>query len=490
MNLLEFEGRVPLAGDRRAVLAPWGSLSEPLRDAAVLHLADTLGVMIAGARLGIAPKLQALVGSASLSGQSGLIGTRLRADSMTAALVNATVAHGTEFDDAHEFLHPGSPVVAACVAVAEACGAAGVDLLRGVVAGYGVSARLAQAAGNQHRMLGFHPTGTCNAVGAAVGACLVMGGTQEQLRQAMNIGVTGAAGLSQYHVGGGCTKQLNAGFAARTGVTAANLAMLGLEAAPDSITGEYGFLNAMTGRGSGVGNWAGEGSWATDQLETAILETYCKPFPCCGRSHSSVATAIELHGELTSSGRRPEDIKAVTVETFARACEPWLIMHRDPRSTVEAMLNLPVCVALALVDGQLTLESLEPQSFSRPSVRSVAELVSVEENPEFTGRQPSSAATRVTLEVADGSLSAETDIGGVGRGVDRSRLKAKFLTLVRPSIGEGPGSQLWETILRTAEQSSVSEIVSLACPVGSRAAAGQPRGVSRGRAAGVEPVDA
>ena len=464
MNLLELARDAPLAGDRRAPLAAWESLSEPLRDAAVLHLADTLGVMIAGARLGIAPKLRALVGADGLSGESGLIGTRLRADSMTAALVNATVAHGTEFDDAHEFLHPGSPVVAACLAVAEACGAAGVDLLRGVIVGYGVSARLAQAVGNQHRMLGFHPTGTCNAVGAAVGACLVMGGTPAQLRHAMNIGVTGAAGLSQYHVGGGCTKQLNAGLAARTGVTAAKLAMLGLEAASDSITGQYGFLNAMTGRGIAGGDWVGEGLWATKPLETAILEAYCKPFPCCGRSHSAVATAIALHRELASSGWRPEDIKAVRVETFARACEPWLIRHRDPGSTVEAMLNLPICVALALVDGQLILESLEPPSFSRPSVRSTAESISVEENPDFTRGQPSSAATRITLEAAEGSLSIATDIGGVGRGVDRSRLEEKFRTLVQPSISEHSATQLWETVLRTANQSSVSEIVSLACP--------------------------
>lgn len=476
MNLLDLETHAPQADDQRGVLPRWDSLPGPLRDAAVLHFADTLGVMIAGARLGIGPKLQGLVGSKSFSGESALLGTALRSDRMTAALVNATVAHGTEFDDAHEFLHPGSSVVAACLAVAEACGATGADLLRGVILGYGVSARLAQVAGNEQRIVGFHPTGTCNAVGAAVGACLVAGGTQEQLSHALNIGVTGAAGLSQYHVGGGCTKQLNAGLAARMGVTAAQLAMLGLEAAPKGITGQYGFLNAMTGRGSGAGDWVGHGVEAAEPLETAILEAYCKPFPCCGRSHAAVATAIELHRDMLPAEWRLEDIRAVRIETFARACEPWLIVHREPRSTVEAMLNLPVCVALALVDGELTVDSLQPQSFARASVRRVAELISVEEDSNFTRAQPSSAKARITLDIGDRSLSAVTDIGGVGRGVDPSRLKMKFVTLVRPSVGEPRTTQLWETILGASGLDRVSEVVRLACPGGDRPSAGNPRG--------------
>src|SRR5205807_1998476 len=140
---------------------------------------------------------------------------------------NGTAIHGFELDDAHvsSSLHPGAVTVPASLAVAEAVGAAGADVLVALAAGYEVGLRVGICAGVSHSTSGYHVTGTVGTFGAAAAAARLLRLSPEQSAHALGIGGTQAAGLYSARTGA-MTKRFHAGRASQSGVIAANLAQL------------------------------------------------------------------------------------------------------------------------------------------------------------------------------------------------------------------------------------------------------------------------
>src|SRR4030095_2211897 len=99
------------------------------------HILDTVAAMISGARL--PPGRLAIDYVAKLGGarRASVVGTRLRACRVNAALANGMLAHADETDDSHapSRNHPGCAVVPAALAVAESEHASGERFLRAVV---------------------------------------------------------------------------------------------------------------------------------------------------------------------------------------------------------------------------------------------------------------------------------------------------------------------------------------------------------------------
>src|SRR5215212_3336424 len=154
--------------EERAVIAPLREISEPTRllsryiadalnrplppsvmDKARQHILDTIAAMISGTRLH--PGRLAIDYVATLGGarQSSVVGTRLLTCSVHAALANGMLAHADETDDSHapSRNHPGCAVIPAALAVAESVHATGEHLIKAVVLGYDVAARMNYALG-------------------------------------------------------------------------------------------------------------------------------------------------------------------------------------------------------------------------------------------------------------------------------------------------------------------------------------------------------
>jgi 2-methylcitrate dehydratase PrpD len=145
------------------------SLSGPARTAASRALLDWWGVTLAGSKELPARVLTEALASAG--GTVGLVGQDARADATVAALINGTASHTLELDDLYSpgLLHPGAPVIAAALAVAEHVHASGEQLLRAICIGYEVGGRVAGDLGPGH-YVHWHTTGTAGALAAAA-AC-------------------------------------------------------------------------------------------------------------------------------------------------------------------------------------------------------------------------------------------------------------------------------------------------------------------------------
>ena len=125
-------------------------------------LVDYLGALMAGAKIAQSKneKLVALFGE---DGKSSLFGYNKKTSLLDAALINGISAHTAELDDGviSAIIHPGAPVFTALLLVAEKENVSWEDFCRGVVIGYEVSCRIANAIQPTHKAMGYHASGTC-----------------------------------------------------------------------------------------------------------------------------------------------------------------------------------------------------------------------------------------------------------------------------------------------------------------------------------------
>src|SRR5512132_4422187 len=94
---------------------------------------------------------------------------------------------------------------------------------------------------------GLHATSICGAVGAAVAVAMLQGQDEKGIAHAIGIAASMGAGLLEANRTGGTVKRMHCGWAAHSGVVAAELARAGLTGPPTVIEGRFGFLHAFCG---------------------------------------------------------------------------------------------------------------------------------------------------------------------------------------------------------------------------------------------------
>ena len=281
------------------------------------------------------------------------IGTGARFPAATAALVNGTLAHSMDSDDTHlpSVLHPSASVIPAALAVGEAVAATGSAVLDAAGVGIEIAVRLGMGGydeelGNSEFFeRGQHATSICGAVGSAAAAAMLYGLDAEGIADAMGIAASFGAGLLEANRTGGTVKRAHCGWAAHSGVTAAELARHGLTGPPTVIEGRFGFLYAFCGdRGDATKVTAGLG----EQWELPGI--FFKPYPCNHFTHAGIDAARTLR----SGGLDPDDIVEIdlgvptpVLRTIAEPAES----KAAPESGYHAAFSGPFTVARALLGG-------------------------------------------------------------------------------------------------------------------------------------------
>src|SRR3972149_4674065 len=146
---------------------------------------DWYASLLPGSRVAPATLLEQALAEELDHGNARLASGR-RATLRAAALINGAASHSVEFDDIYRDAgyHPGSPVIPAAPAAAQAHGASGDTFLRGVIVGYEISTRIGEA-GMPSPYRFWHTTGTVGSFGAAAAAATVLGLNREQFMHAV-----------------------------------------------------------------------------------------------------------------------------------------------------------------------------------------------------------------------------------------------------------------------------------------------------------------
>ena len=228
-----------------------GAVRKPLpREVAArarLHLVDTFAAMISGSRL--LPGKMAIAHVRTLGGkpEAGVIGSRFVTSAANAALANGMSGHADETDDTHPptLTHPGTSVVPAALAIGERGRLSGAAVLRAIVLGYDVCARLLLALRPMPFLRSGHHAGAFGQLfGAAAAAGALLRFDARRVRYLLSYTAEQAAGLYTMFRDPEHIEKAYAmgGMPAHNGTAAGLMVANGFTGVEDAFAGERNFF--------------------------------------------------------------------------------------------------------------------------------------------------------------------------------------------------------------------------------------------------------
>ena len=399
-------------------------------------IADTFAAIVAGTGSEVAEPLRRYLGAAHSSGAIPVLGTGVTAAPETAALVNATFGAALDYDDVLSMMpaHPSAVILPAMLASLQGQRVHGRAFIEAYILGVEVGAKLGLGMTTGHYHRGFHATGTLTVFSALAALAKLHRLGIPEIRQAFGIAASMASGLRCNF--GTMTKPLHSGLAARSALTAWQLATSGFTAAPDVLEAAAGFFSTY-------GVPESDASVTVNGLGRpfAIVDPglALKKFPCCYATHRAMDGLLALRAKLACDAESMDRIickmppGGMQVLTYAR-----------PTTGLEAKFSLQYCLAAGALDGNFTLWTFTDPAVRRKEIESLYERIDVTEDPACRGndtqfeRRSSGSRGLVEVEVRlrDGRserIRVERAPGSPTRELSWSDLSAKFSDCARHS---------------------------------------------------------
>ncbi len=348
-----------------------------------------------------------------------------------AALLHATAAHTTDFDDTHIWTdaHFSGPTWAAVLAqLGDKPEVSDAYLCQAFVAGFETGAKLGgRRLGHAMVHRGFQATAMLGRLSGAA-ACSVMAGLDAQhIAMALSIAGCQTAGLSIS--AGTMMKPFNGGKTAFDAVIAAELAAEGFVADPALFEKGGGEIGSQR-----IGGLArafvqdGYAEFADPDFAAGweILRNSTKAYPCLHGIGPVIDAARELSAQI--AGR-----KIVKVRAYVGPSVPKIARYDRPATAHEGRFSIQYCAALGLLDRPFTERNFAPDVMHSPEVGQLVRRVEV---VPTEGRKMYNAAVDVTLDSGE-VLLADVPLGRghPGRPLTTQELHTKFCMLVEPVLG-------------------------------------------------------
>jgi 2-methylcitrate dehydratase PrpD len=429
---------------------------DQVRERARLHILDALGLAFASTVQDYARTTIAGMSALAGAGDCRVIGGSARLPVRDAALVNAVLIHGLDFDDTHlaSIIHPTSTSLPVALSLGEHLGASGAELLAAFLAGAETSIRIGLAVDGGFHHVGYHATGVVSHFASAVTAGRLLGLDPAQITAAQGITGSTASGIQVFLEEGAWTKRFHPGWGASAGITAAYLAQAGFKGPTRPYEGKFGLFDThlhdpakLTALTEGLGD-----TWH-------FAETALKPYPVCHFIHGCADAAIELHGEIGGS-------QIVSVKAFL--AEPTLHIIAEPAEAkeravteYEAKFSAQFVVAACLLKGRFNLPDLLPEALGDAAVQALATKVKCFADPDTAFPTYFSGGVEVTL--GDGRLLSRhvrINSGAGEKAMDEAAVSAKFLASAGLAIGADRAEKIRDAVF-DLETSSAAELMSL-----------------------------
>jgi 2-methylcitrate dehydratase len=364
------------------------------------RILDSIGVAIAGLD-GNAPTA-ARAYAADFPDRNGatIWGSRLRASPEVAGFANGVAVRYLDFNDTYlskEPLHP-SDVIAPLMSLAEWRDRPANDFVAAVATAYEVSVTLCDSAS-----LRTHGWDHVNylGIGVACAAGHLLGLPVEGIEHAVSIATVPHAAMRETRAGElSMWKGAAAANAARNAVFAALLAEKGMTGPARPFDGDMAFVRQLLdGEGFDEDVLSRLGAKAPPRR---IHDTHIKFWPVEYHAQSAVDAALQFpKGFLLDADR----IKSIEIDTFdaayqiiAKDPEKW-----DPKTRETADHSLQYIVVAALLDGEVTSRTFEPERFRDPRTLGILkERVIVREDPELSAGYPEGIPNRITVTTTGG----------------------------------------------------------------------------------------
>lgn len=391
-------------------------------------LLDWYGCAVVGSTEPLAQILRDSFGHRS--GVCSVIGSDLKLEAPTAALLNGASGHALDYDDtgARTSCHSTAPVMPAVIAVAEELGASGKQLMTAFVVGVEIEGRIFRSMGTDHYARGWHSTATYGTFGATAAVAHLLGLDKETYAQAMGLAASHAGGVKANF--GTMTKPYHPGRAAESGVNCARLAAAGLTANPDAVLGNQGFVRAASNAKDRTE------SLAEVADEWMILGTLFKYHAACHLTHSAIEGVLQLKDTLAV-----DDLSSLTLTVNPGLLDVCGI--ETPLTGLEGKFSLRGTASLALQ----AFDTADPDTFvdaviGGERVQSLLPKIRVETDAaltQFQSRVQWVDKDQASHEAYNDLSKPVTDFAAQGR-----KLESKFSSLC--ALAEVSADQLSERL--------------------------------------------
>jgi len=397
---------------------------------------DCVGAALAGVVEPVSQTITAYVTKLGGPPQASVFGAGLRVSIQDAALANGAIAHALDYDDCGVKIgHPSVLVLPAILSLGEHVRASGQEILAAYILGLEIEGKLALHADFKLMQARLNHQTWYGSIGAAAACAKLLGLDVEKTRMALGIAANFACGLSANH--GSMAGAMAAGNACRNGVVAALMAEAGVTANSNIIETKNGFYDTLVGPGHYDAERMADGLGKPFYIESPGIGL--KKYPSCYHTHRALDGIFQLMGEHRLNNK---DITEVDVGTSERAMR--VLAFTEPATPYQAKFSMPHCIAAAVVDHQVTLDTFTPHKFedrnivdarkkvhlSFPDVPIWPGLADVGPDTEFVGNP-------VTIKTTDGqSYSARVDIprGDPALPLSDEELLAKYRDCARSQL--------------------------------------------------------
>lgn len=387
---------------------------------------DYVGCTIAGVA-NLSTQLCDLISTGLFSdGECKVLGCSQKLNMSGAAFLNAICSHVIELDDGHKLgaIHPAAPVFSGLVAMAQYERISYADFLKGAIVGYEALIRISSSIQPSHRNRGFHTTGTCGAIGVAMGIAAALHFDYYQTKTAISAAASCAGGLNEMMQGDSQLKPFNAGKAAYNGVLAAYIGKTGFMPPTDILGGKRGFFATVADQF--------DESYLLDFDDSSLLgmSNYFKTYAACRHCHAAIEASLKICMEHDIDFTCIDRVNVGMYESGISGHE-----HQNIDSTNSAKMSIPYCVSVSIIDKKAGLQEFDKVHINREDIKTLAKKVYVYEDPSLTALIPQKRGSIVEIITGTSSYIQRVDSskGDLDNPMTRGDLLTKFEELARYS---------------------------------------------------------
>ncbi|SFI47795.1 2-methylcitrate dehydratase PrpD [Bosea sp. OK403] len=344
-------------------------------------------------------------------GPATVIGSKLKVAPRFAAFANGVGIHADDYDDTQLAVakdrvyglltHPTAPALPAALAMGEAKGASGREVMLAYHLGVEVECKIAEAINPRHYQTGFHATATCGTFAAAAASAKLMGLNLDQTLRALSIAGSQSAGLRENF--GTMTKPFHAGRSSESGVAAAQFAEYGWSATDKILEAPRGFFRAAGGgydEAAILNQLGAPWTFATPGISI-------KPHPSGSLTHPGMTEMLRLIRENRITAGEVERVRIGTNHNMPNA-----LIHHRPTNELQAKFSMEFCMAALLIEGKAGLAEFTDEVVNRPDIKAMIERIDfvVDEEAEAAGYDK--MTTLIAIALKDGrTISGRADFG-------------------------------------------------------------------------------
>lgn len=371
-------------------------------------------------------------GTASIIGSSQLIAPE------GASLVNNLLVRDLDLNDTYYGCDPQHPseIIPPAIACCEEAGRNGRELIEAMVVGYEADIRLNNAFSWAAR--GFHALShSAFAIPLVAGKAWRM--PEEQIAHA--VGISGSHQLTSMAINSGVISMTKSLAPAHTSMDS----LFDTRLAAAGFTGPTNIIEWMTAK---IQPTEKNISVDLDPQHYNLTKVSLKRFPVAGSLQSSTEAGVNLHPLVKG---QIDDIREIIIETYPKTIAHGVADPEKyrPETTGTADHSMPICLAMALLDGDVSVKQFHEQRWKAPEVIALGSKVLVKVGEALVAKNPKGHGSNVEVGFSSGRVlkeSVEIPDGNAEKPMSQPTLERKFLQFAEPVVGKSGSKTIMDIV--------------------------------------------